>query len=216
MEAADRVATASEQGDQGWLDNPSSVAGAGSIERQLQERFDAARGRERDSGEIAERLVFTIDGSPYSASLASLREALSEIPATVALPFSPGWLIGLFPLRTDLVALVDARQVLAHGFDVEPQDPPVSALSGKQALIIGDTGRLIAIVVERIGDIVVGSGAVGSGAAGECARRGIRTRYVEDGLAAGETASENVALPLNLDMLVHDVLEELEEWTRYV
>lgn len=216
MEASDHVATASEQVDQDSLGNSSDAAGAASIEHQLQQRLDAARGRERDSGVIAERLVFTIDGSPYSASLASLHEALSEIPTAVALPFSPHWLIGLFPLRTDLVALVDARGLLAGGVDLEPQTHPVVPLTDKQALVIGETGRLIAIVVERIGDIVVGSGMVGAGIEDECARRGITTRYVEGGVATGEAASANVALPLNLDTLARDVLAELEEWARYV
>lgn len=60
----------------------------------------------------AEHLLFVCAGVPCAAPLAELREALPTMPHTTQLPFSPPWLLGLFPLRTEIIGLVDPVPLL--------------------------------------------------------------------------------------------------------
>jgi len=59
-----------------------------------------------------EHLLFVCAGVPCAAPLADLREALPIMPRTTPLPFSPPWLLGLFPLRTEIIGLVDPVPLL--------------------------------------------------------------------------------------------------------
>lgn len=111
-----------------------------------------------------EYLLFWMGDAPYLVRLVDLREALPSVPQHVALPFSPRWMWGIFPLRTDLVALVDAGPTLFHGpeaaramdtttkTDAAPAsgfnraDPP-------RALVVGEGDHLLALLADRIGDI---------------------------------------------------------------
>lgn len=68
-----------------------------------------AEGQERAG---TEHLLFVCAGVPCAAPLAELREALPTMPQTIPLPFSPPWLLGLFPLRTEIIGLVDPTPLL--------------------------------------------------------------------------------------------------------
>src|SRR5215469_1076612 len=59
------------------------------------------------------KLLFWIGETLYASPLQTLREALPHIPAFTLLPFSPPWLLGVFPLRTDLVTLLDPQPFLS-------------------------------------------------------------------------------------------------------
>lgn len=121
---------------------------------------------EAASGESAgqEYLLFWLGEWPCLVRLAELREALPGVPRHAALPFSPRWLWGIFPLRTDLVALVDPIPVIYHGPDAARamdvtrarQSGPVSDIGpaeAPRALVVGEGDHLLALLVDRIGDI---------------------------------------------------------------
>ncbi len=102
-----------------------------------------------------ERLLVWLGDTPYLARLPDLREVLFSAPPYIALPFSPAWLWGVFPLRTDLVALADPMPMLMHGPDSADAPTPVApvSVSAPQAIVVGEGERLIALLVQRIGDI---------------------------------------------------------------
>jgi len=111
-----------------------------------------------------EYLLFWLGEWPCLVRLAELREALPVVPGHAALPFSPRWLWGIFPLRTDLVALVDPMPVLMHGpdaaraMDVTRAPRAASAndfgpVEALRALVIGEGDHLLALLVDRIGEI---------------------------------------------------------------
>ena len=184
--------------------------GAASAERAFNARPARTPDVEAERPEAHERLLYWIAGARYSSPLESLREALPVIPSPTLLPFSPVWLFGLFPLRTELVSLIDPRPFLdnAAGFGGEHD----IGGGGTQALLVGETGRLIALVVDRIGDIT-GDTPVGarSGDVGEMAGGA-----VPDVGSASVTAGGEAAMALDLSALYVGVIARLEAWARDV
>src|SRR5579875_1764982 len=59
-----------------------------------------------------EHLLFVCANLPCAAPLAELREALPALPRTTPLPFSAPWLLGIFPLRTEIIGLADPVPML--------------------------------------------------------------------------------------------------------
>lgn len=113
---------------------------------------------------MEEHLLFWLGETPYLAPLARLREVLPNTPPYVALPFSPTWLWGIFPLRTDLVALVDPAPLLLHGpeaarrlTDGESRRAAVwsgaSYVETPRALVVGEGEQVVALVADRLGAI---------------------------------------------------------------
>lgn len=114
---------------------------------------------------VEKHLLFWLDESPYLVRLADLREVLSAVPPHVALPFSPAWLRGIFPLRTDLVALVDPAPILFN--DPEDGDRRIAHAEGARvatlsdigrmetprALVVGEDDHVLALLADAIGDI---------------------------------------------------------------
>jgi len=105
-------------------------------------------------------LRFRLASSSCLLPLDRLGGVLAERPRLIHLPYSPEWMLGVFPHRTGLVALVDPVPVLTGlsgpvevlppllfpTFGVSPSPPPV--------LIVGSGERTLAWTVERITDIV--------------------------------------------------------------
>ncbi len=130
------------------------------------ERAEAGQTLAKDPAEGEEHLLCWLGETPYLVRLADLREVLSSLPAHVALPFSPHWLWGVFPLRADLVALVDPSPTLLHGpeaarrmihaANASPRKTQASAVGRPEmprALVVGEGDHLLALVADRIGDI---------------------------------------------------------------
>lgn len=186
------------------------------LERQLEERLSRIHEGESEHTDIAERLLFWIDGACYSVALTMLREALLVIPSLAPLPFSPSWLLGIFPLRTDLVTLIDPRPMLARGMDVTEDDIQVDAAHGEQALLVGASGRLIAFIVDRIGDIVSSpyGGIIPIG--DEMARLNTSKRYVEGAHQVADGKGAALAIALDIGAFHDDVITALEVWSRHV
>ncbi len=120
-------------------------------------------------------LRFTCADVACAAPLTLFREVLPTLPTTVALPFSPPWVLGLFALHTELIGLVDpaphlfespglqglsrARahngQVIVPGSRKAPGENWRLAEpgSGPTALIIGAGERMLALAVSGVGDL---------------------------------------------------------------
>lgn len=118
-------------------------------------------------------LLFVCAGRACAVRLSSLREVLPAMPRTVYLPFSPEWMLGVFPLRNEMVGLVDPVPLLCRHdtspdvsevmtapltLDSSSRDRP-GALSPERApataLIVGSEDRCLAWAVESVGDIAL-------------------------------------------------------------
>ena len=100
----------------------------------------------------SEYLLFTCRQKPCAVPLHELREVLPSLPRTVSLPFSPPWLLGIFPLRTELLGLVDPAPILLGASAPErasPAPPPTTAL------IVGEGDTLLGLAVTSVGDIAL-------------------------------------------------------------
>lgn len=112
-----------------------------------------------------EYLLVWLGASPYLVRLAELREALPAAPQRAALPFSPRWLWGIFPLRTELIALVDPIPMLLLGPEAARRDSldadqhraaresSFEQPEEPRALIVGEGDQLLGLLIDRIGDI---------------------------------------------------------------
>lgn len=109
----------------------------------IAEGTDATEGR---TG--SEYLLFTCRQTPCAVPLHQLREVLPTLPRTVTLPFSPPWLLGIFPLRTELLGLVDPAPALFSDLSAEGATP-----SPTTALVVGEGDTLLALAVTSVGDI---------------------------------------------------------------
>lgn len=128
---------------------PSRTLTTDAMERLL---IHIAQGTDPTEGRTgSDYLLFTCGHTPCAVPLTELREVLPSLPAVVPLPFSPPWLLGVFPLRTELVGLADPTPVLlgaTHG--AEPDAPRPTT-----AFIVGDEDNLLGLAVSSVGDIAV-------------------------------------------------------------
>lgn len=191
-----------------------SVTAQDAVEPVLAEPVEEPKGEQY--------LLFWLGEWPCLAPIAELREALPHVPRHVALPFSPRWLWGIFPLRTEIVALVDPIPMLTHGPDAaRDADATRRAAAGPlgefgqmeplRALVVGEGDHLVALIADRIGEIRVVRAedqrpldqALGAAA---LLPQYLAVAYAVEGL-------ERPALALRVSRLVEDTLAALEEQT---
>ncbi len=121
----------------------------------------------------AEYLLFACADVPCAVPLKALREVRPSLPQVVPLPFSPDWLIGIFPLRTQLLALVDPAPLLLgrpadHAsswlyparrrnslYERRVTAPLPNPLFPTTALLVGEGERVLALAVTAVSDIVL-------------------------------------------------------------
>lgn len=151
------------------------------------------------------RLVFWIHGKRYAGALTALREVLAVVPPFTPVPLSPPWLLGIFPLRTELVTLVEPWPFLLRGEQSEATPSGDGVLSGAQALLVGENGRLVALVVDRVGDIV---GADSPAPPSDSAD----TAPLDD----ADVLLLSEAPGLDLTALYTNLIDNLESWARNV
>lgn len=121
-----------------------------------------------------EYLLFTCGGVGCGVPLAALREVLPALPQVAPLPASPEWMMGIFALRAEMIALVDpAPIVLDHAAAYSsPQPSPAphaapvphtlpqdrsqasSLHTPRSALIVGTGERCLAWAISLVGDLV--------------------------------------------------------------
>lgn len=151
----------------------------------------------------SEYLLFSCGHTSCAVPLRDLREVLPALPAVVPLPFSPPWLLGVFPLRTELFGLVDPAPILLgrSAPSAEPAHPTT-------ALVAGDDDGLIGLAVSGVGDIaLVQPEEIVRDATLDAA--GVALPY-----AAGHYVSPNDGRAyaiVNMPRLVADVLQALTE-----
>jgi chemotaxis signal transduction protein len=102
-----------------------------------------------DSRVGTEYLLFSFGQVPCAAPLTALREVLPTLPIPVPLPFSPPWFLGVFPLRLDMIGLVDLAPRLLGSYS-----PPAHLPSTATAIVAGDE-TLLALAVDAVGDIAL-------------------------------------------------------------
>jgi chemotaxis signal transduction protein len=120
-----------------------------------------------------EYLLFACADVPSAVPLKALREVRPSLPQVVPLPFSPDWLIGIFPLRTQLIALVDPAPLLLgrpadHAaswlmprrsrtslYERRVTAPLANPLFPTTALLVGEGEKVLALAVTAVSDIVV-------------------------------------------------------------
>ncbi|HKV83029.1 MAG TPA: chemotaxis protein CheW [Ktedonobacterales bacterium] len=172
-----------------------------------------------------EYLLFLCAGIPCAAPLRALREVLLSTPRPVFLPFSPRWMLGVFPLRMEMIGLVDPVPLLLGDLGGEtpfwPADTPapsfptvVSSQYGARTtptLIVGAPGQTLAWLVQAVGDIarVTEDELVTSPEQIAAARLPFVSRYVAGIYAPPQGGQQHVAL--DADALMADLVEGLRE-----
>ena len=203
---------------------------AGVMERLLLQAQTGETPFEELSG--TEYLLFTCGGVECGVPLATLREVLPALPQITPLPASPEWMMGIFALRTELIALVDPASLLLES--VEEQEPhlhhaatyqPTSVLPTpsrghsqptsddipRAALIVGTGERCLAWAVALIGDIlrlddheIAPHTRVATAGARE-----VRQRYVAGEYVMPQNGRRYTLL--QTELVLDDVLHALEE-----
>lgn len=108
----------------------------------------------------AEYLLFTCGGVDCGIQLAALREVLPTLPQVAPLPASPEWLMGIFALRTEMMALVDPMVMLLESAEDHPYPQhlltshPTPDSIPRSVLIVGTGERCLAWAIALVGDIV--------------------------------------------------------------
>jgi chemotaxis signal transduction protein len=153
---------------------------------------------EVDAG--SQYLLFTCGGVRCAVALRTLREVLSHVPTTVPLPHSPPWTVGMFALRSELIALVDPAPALLGATPGEARAPVSAVLlvgSGPRTLgwTVGDVGAIAAVRPEEIAPAPRSAPVWERYALGVCA----------------PATGEGTAILLDADRLLDDLLNELEE-----
>jgi chemotaxis signal transduction protein len=149
-------------------------------------------------------LLFTCGGVQCAVALRALREVLPQVPAAVPLPHSPPWTLGVFALRSELIALVDPAPVLLGERSTRERVQVGAALlvgKGPRTLgwAVGDIGAIRVIRPEEISPLP--SPAVP-----------VWERYAL-GVCTPASAEDTYVL-LDADRLLDDLLNELEERER--
>lgn len=178
-----------------------------------------------------EYLLFTCGGVACGVPLAALREVLPTLPQITPLPASPEWMMGIFALRTELIALVDPAPLLLDNAEQPPHlhqsatyqpasAPPAPSRGHSQptsddipqsALIVETGERCLAWAIALVGDIVrlddheiVPHTPVATADAREVRRRYVAGEYVMPQNGRRYTL-------LQTELVLDDVLHALEE-----
>ncbi len=156
-----------------------------------------------------EYLLVWLQSTPCLVLLNQLREVLPSIPQHIALPFSPQWMWGIFPLRTELVALVDPWPILSGLSDTESlADARFHADEAMRALVIGEDDHLLGLLVSQVGAIFV-LNAEERIEPGRDQAAGVLPHYVTGSFSL--EGVERLALCLDVSRLANDVLSAIEE-----
>jgi len=124
------------------------LGGAAELDHLL-ETLRASRGAE-DEVATPQYLLYSRCGVGLAVPLTALREVLPGMPTTTPLPFSPNWLLGIFPLRNEILGLVDPAPVLFPQMDVAE----IADYAVRTAIVVGSDERALAWAVDTVGEIV--------------------------------------------------------------
>lgn len=152
------------------LEHVLQAARMGSIEAMERVLAQAQAGEpephENAAAQGTPYLMFRCEDIACAAPLDAFREVLPGLPGTIPLPDSPPWMLGLFLLRTELLALVDpAPFVLGHPATAWPlpenvgdigmaSTMPAMTPGTPTALVVGSGETTLALAVREVGSIV--------------------------------------------------------------
>lgn len=178
-----------------------------------------------------EYLLFTCGGVECGVPLAALREVLPALPQVVPLPASPEWVLGIFALRTEIIALVDPVPMLldsaeesmsSHQLSAHRPEPTLTSRPHEQlqsasyhiprsVLIVGTGERCLAWTIALMGDIVRLEEHEIARHTREAPQGGgrVRERYIAGDYIAPQDGRRYTLLQTAL--VVDDVLHVLEE-----
>ena len=129
-------------------DAAAAAAGRTLSDTQIEQLLHrVAHGEQPEQG--PQYLLFRCGQTPCAVALTDLREVLPKLPAVVAMPHSPPWLLGLFPLRAELLGLVDPAPLLLSSSGQAAYE--AGALS--MALVAEHEGAALGLAVSAVGDI---------------------------------------------------------------
>lgn len=175
-------------------------------------------------------------GIECALPLSALREVLPIVPQAIYLPFSPEWMLGIFPLRNEMVGLVDPAPLLASrdvaherlaaaSFDLQRDTSPSPAPSGghhtagilpgngnrsAMAVVVGSGERCLSWVVEAVGDIALAQDGELHSLAGYALQDvPIARRYISRVYVPRETGAQIVVL--DAEAVLTDLLKALED-----
>lgn len=157
-----------------------------------------------------EHLLCAFHDVRCAIALHELREVQPAVPAVVALPFSPTWLVGMFPWRTELAGLIDpVPMLLAAAPSQRSSDQSPAALTA--TLIAGEDDRLLGLAVTRLGGVAaITSGALSHIVPADAALAGspfVRGWYTADPGAGGGSYAV-LDLPAFLDACLAGLKDE--------
>ncbi|MGH2517727.1 MAG: chemotaxis protein CheW [Ktedonobacterales bacterium] len=173
-------------------------------------------------------LLFVCAGRECAVPLSALREVLPAVPRTVYLPFSPEWMVGIFPLRNEMIGLVDPVPLLmrtdtptqasresapdlgSFGSPLLRSSDMVADGAPGTALVVGNEDRCLAWAVDSIGDIALVQDAELRDLDGN-ALRGLpfARRYVTQLYSPHDAPGDTFVL--NAEALLADLLDALAE-----
>ncbi|HEX8036986.1 MAG TPA: chemotaxis protein CheW [Ktedonobacterales bacterium] len=164
-----------------------------------------------------EYLLFTCGGVDCGVPLAALREVVPALPQVAPLPASPEWMMGIFALRTEMIALIDPVPMLLDSAEAHA-DPhhftlsqPTSESIPRSALIVGTGERCLAWAIALVGDIVrLDDDMIAPHTRETTAGAGeVRERYVAGDYVIPRSGRRYTLL--QTDLVLDDVLHALEE-----
>jgi chemotaxis signal transduction protein len=161
-------------------------------------------------------LLFECGGIPCAVPLTELREVLKEVPRTIPLPSVPEWMVGIFPIRSEILALVDPLPALCGGRDAEGESAGTGALPGPTVgrgatLIIGAGERSLALVVDSYGGTVTIEGREMDTRQQAISATGlpVMPRYVAAMYTLADSGQRHAVL--RVDLLLDDLISALEK-----
>lgn len=175
----------------------------------------------RDEYNADAYLSVTLRGRRCLLPLGLLRGILAERPRVVRVPRAPRWLLGIFPYRAELIALVDPAPMLFG--DAESDGPLGMSASTRLTrggvpgnlegvvVIVGSGERSLGWLVERAGESTAtdenSTAAMTGGADGSP----ILDAFTSQRLANGDGTTLAAATVVNVEAAMDALLAELEE-----
>lgn len=118
-----------------WQDVARSAAG----------RYDSGRTAGATPELERELLVFGLDGSAYAVAVERVREIV-RMKALTRVPRAPAWLLGVVPLRGEVVEVVDLRRRLGLGATTPDRSQRIVVLHG-------DADRVTGLLVDSVSEV---------------------------------------------------------------
>lgn len=219
LSLAELLALARTRGAEGKQPGPAQAEGAGTTPGAAPEGDPYLR--------------FTCADITCAAPITHFREVLPTLPTTIALPFSPPWMLGLFALHTALIGLIDpapelfdapelvglSRSRAHNGQVIVPGARKntnanwrlATPESGPTALIIGNGERMLALAVSGVGDLIYARpDEIRENPASVANTRMPATRFCAGVLASQNEQNGQSTLPIvKIDALLDELLAAL-------